>query len=144
MIKGMRITGTESKAYMHTEELKKYLHININYDFALEPPHIVKSKTGGEDIITVEYKLSIVYTNPSMGYLRYQGEVDCLNTEENAKNLSEEQRNEIANTVMLNILPLALLLSRSMGLPPAVPLPLPPKRNFNKQQQQQDDKKGYG
>lgn len=142
MIKGIRITGTESRVFMHPEELKNYHHININYDFSLEQPHVVKSKSGGDDIIMVEYKFSIVYTNPSIGYLRYRGEVD-LNIEENGKNLSEEQHNEIANTVMLNVLPLALLSSRSMGLPPAVPLPHPPAGNFNKQQQT-DDRKGYG
>lgn len=143
MIKGIRITGTESKVFMQPEEHKKYHHININYDFSLEQPHVVKSKSGGEDIIMVEYKFSIVYTNPSIGYLRYRGEVD-LNIEENGKNLSEEQRSDIANTVMLNVLPLALLSSRSMGLPPAVPLPHPPA-GFNKQRQErQDDRKGYG
>lgn len=142
MIKGIRITGTESRVFMHPEELKNYHHININYDFSLEQPHVVKSKSGGDDIIMVEYKFSIVYTNPSVGYLRYHGEVD-LNIEENGKNLSEERHNEIANIVMLNVLPLALLSSRSMGLPPAVPLPRPPAGNFNKQQQI-DDRKGYG
>ena len=143
MISGMRITKTESQAHLRPEEIKKHKNINITYDFSLEEPRMVKSKTGGDDIIRVEYKFSIIYTNPSMGYLRYQGEVDCPKGSEKVENITDDLRNEIATNIMLNVLPLALLSSRSMGLPPAIPLPFPPNVR-SKEQQQDTEIRGYG
>jgi len=138
MIKGMRILSTESQVFMHPEEIKKYKTINIAYEFTLEEPIVIK------DVIRVEYRLAIVYSNPSMGYLRYRGEVDC--TLEKEKELTNAQRSEIAHNIMLNILPLALLSSRSMGLPPAVPLPSPPieKEYDDSKPNTKEELRGYG
>lgn len=133
MINGMRITKTESQAYMHPDEVKNHKKINIAYDFSLDEPRLIKSKTGLEDVFRVNYKFSIIYTNPSMGYLRYQGEVDCPIGTEKIENITEELRNEIATNIIINILPLALLSSRLMGLPPAVPLPFPPQMGEKKE-----------
>ncbi len=143
MICSMRITKTESQVFMHPDEIQKHKTINIAYDFALEEPKIIKSKTGGKDTIGVEYKFSIIYTNPSMGHLRYQGDVVCPENVTKPSDVTDELRNEIAHTIMLNILPLALLSSRSMGLPPAVPLPFPPTGG-QIEMQRDTEIRGYG
>jgi len=133
MIKSMLIRKIEMRAYMRPDEMKKHHNININYDFVLKEPVIT------EDNIRFEYNFGIVYTNPSFGYLRYEGEVDCTKTVETIKDITAELKSEVSSMVMLNVLPMALLSSRQMGLPPAVPLPLPgiPASNTP------DDKKGY-
>lgn len=143
LIRSMRITKTESQVFMHQDEMQKHKITNIAYDFSLEDPKIIKSKTDGKDTIGIGYNFSIVYTNPSMGYLRYQGDVVCPESVNKPSDVTDELRNEIAHTIMLNILPLALLSSRSMGLPPAVPLPFPP--NIGQiEKHHETEIKGYG
>lgn len=144
MILGMRITKTESQAHMHPDEIKRFKTINISYEYSTEEPRTIKSKTGKEELLQIEYTFAIVYSNPSMGYLRYRGVVECQKTDE-TNNISNETRNEIAQTIVQNILPLALLSSRSMGLPPAIPLPIPPVEEPIQETNRKDDQiMGYG
>lgn len=130
-----RLLKTESQVYMHPAEMRKQQQINIAYDFSLEEPRLIKSKTSEGYIINIEYKFSIIYTNPAMGYLRYEGEIDCPENIKKAEDVTEEIKSKIAHMVMLDILPMALLSSRSMGLPPAVPLPFPPNRRATDKQE---------
>lgn len=137
MIRSMAISKTEARAYLQSEKgLNEHHDININYDISLKTPTIIKSRTSEEEIIRVEYSFSIVYTNPSLGYLRYEGEVDCDKTVDKIEDVTNEMRTEIANTVMLRILPMALLSSQSMGLPPAVPIPLPRNQEQHESKEQ--------
>jgi len=130
MIINITISKTEGRAFLWSEKkLKEHHDININYDFSLKTPQIVKSRMNEDEVIRVEYSFSIVYTNPSLGYLRYEGDVDCEKTVDKIEDITDEMRTEIANKIMLRILPMALLSSQSMGLPPAVPIPLPGIKN---------------
>lgn len=141
----MRITKTESQMHMHPDDIKKFKTINISYEFSIEEPRAIKSRTGKEELLQVEYTFAIVYSNPSMGYLRYQGVVDCKKINESNNDISAEVRNEIAQTIVQNILPLALLSSKAMGLPPAVPLPIPPIEEPTHEKNLKDDEiMGYG
>jgi hypothetical protein len=77
-----------------------------------------------------EYTFSINYINPSMGYIRYEGTLDYTGdggetVEQTSDELAPELRHEMAGTIITNLIPMALLLSKAMGLPPASPLPIP-------------------
>lgn len=129
MITGFSISKIESARHAPLEELGKYRNINVNYDINLRNPSIARGP-GGE-VLRVEFTLAINYLNPSIGFIRFEGFCDHAGGDnERAKKDWDAGRadtaiqNEIANSMVARIVPLAMLLSQNLSLPPAVPLPV--------------------
>ncbi|MDD5453890.1 MAG: hypothetical protein PHW62_00095 [Candidatus Ratteibacteria bacterium] len=141
---GVRIIKTAAEVFMHRDDMKKYRQLNISYEFSMDELAIDRLKLNGADkVVGIPYSFSIIYTNPSMGRLNYQGEVDCQNNNQTDERTEEDLRNEIAYNITLNILPVALIASTSLGLPPPFPLPAPPRRETTKKDDYEEIR-GYG
>jgi hypothetical protein len=148
MIVSFVVTHLESKAYLPPEEFRKYRNININYDINLRNPQISTTQTpaGETTTLKVEYAFSINYLNPSIGHIRFEGNAHYYSKEDleevkkqwDSGNPPVAVQNEIANTAVVNLAPLAISISKTMGLPPAVPIPT---INFERQQQQRHTEK---
>jgi hypothetical protein len=134
MIINFQLNSVESKTYSSSEDIRKYKNININYDVNLKNPTIVVEKTpfGEKSILRVEYSFAINYLSPNIGHIRFEGLSDYY-SEEDLKSLKEkwdsgkapgDVQNELANSMVSNLAPLALLLSKSLGLPPSMPVPV--------------------
>lgn len=128
MIIGFSINKIESARHVPLEELAKFRNINVNYDINLRNPAVNKAPAG--EVLRVEYTVAINYLNPSIGYIRFEGFCDKTGgnpTQEkidwDAGHADVQVQNEIANNMMARIIPLALLLSQNLSLPPAVPMP---------------------
>ncbi|HMK45657.1 MAG TPA: hypothetical protein VK436_03430 [Methanocella sp.] len=137
MIMGFSINKIESARHAPLEELSRYRNINVNYDINLRNPAVIKSPMG--DVLRVDYTIAINYLNPSIGFIRFEGFCDKSggNLEQAKKdwdtgNADIQIQNEIANNMMSRIIPLALMLSQNLSLPPAVPIPA---INFQRQQE---------
>ncbi|RZN42960.1 MAG: hypothetical protein EF813_00780 [Methanosarcinales archaeon] len=142
MIVNFKVTQVESKTYVTPEEVKKQKSININYDISLKNTTIIPKQTpfGEKTVLRVEYAFSINYLSPNVGHIRFEGYSDYYSDEEDLTRIKSEWdggkappevQNQIANTMVSNLAPLAVTLSSTLGLPPAMPLP-----NINFQQQQ--------
>lgn len=125
MITNIHIVQVESKAYLPQEEIAQIRNIQINNEI-----HIGKTQTQQNQhnipVLRCEYSFSILYLSPSVGHIRLSGTVDysaegwlIVPTEE----LGDSERSEIMNAIYQNLIPLALMLSKAQGLPPAIPLP---------------------
>jgi hypothetical protein len=134
MILNFQLTTVESKTYSSADDIRKYKNININYDVNLKNPSIVVEKTpfGEKSVLRVEYSFTINYLSPNIGHIRFEGLSDYY-SEEDLKSLKEkwdsgnapgDVQNELANSMVSNLAPLALLLSKSLGLPPSMPVPV--------------------
>lgn len=134
MIIGFQLREIDSKIFEDAEELRKYQSININYDINLSGSSVVEKQTafGKMDVLRVRYTFSINYLNPNIGHIRFEGTADYFDQKRSASQLKDEWdkgraptdvQNEIANAVILNLIPLALTISQRLGLPPSVPLP---------------------
>jgi len=141
MIVNFKVTQVESKTYVTPEEVQKQKSININYDISLKNTTILPKQTpfGEKTVLSVEYAFSINYLSPNVGHIRFEGYSDYYSDEENLTRIKSEWdggkappevQNQIANTMVSNLAPLAVTLSSTLGLPPAMPLP-----NINFQQQ---------
>ncbi len=141
MIVNFKVTQVESKTYVTPEEVKKQKSININYDISLKNTTILQKQTpfGDKTVLRVEYAFSINYLSPNVGHIRFEGYSDYYSDEENLTRIKSEWdagkappkiQNQIANTMVSNLAPLAVTISSTLGLPPAMPLP-----NINFQQQ---------
>jgi len=150
MILNFQLTTVESKTYSSTEDIRKYKNININYDVNLKNPSIVIEKTpfGEKSVLRVEYSFAINYLSPNIGHIRFEGLSDYY-SEEDLKELKEqwdsgkapgEIQNELANSMVANLAPLALLLSKSLGLPPSMPVPV---INFQQAQKKKEEPTYY-
>jgi len=150
MILNFQLTTVESKTYSSTEDIRKYKNININYDVNLKNPSIVIEKTpfGEKSVLRVEYSFAINYLSPNIGHIRFEGSSDFY-SEEDLKELKEqwdsgnapgEIQNELANSMVANLAPLALLLSKSLGLPPSMPVPV---INFQQAQKKKEEPTYY-
>jgi len=146
MILNFQLTNVESKVYSSVEDIRRYKNININYDVNLKNPTIVVQSTpfGEKSVLRVEYTFAINYLSPNIGHIRFEGLSDYYG-DEDLKALKEkwdsgkapiEVQNEFANNMVANLAPLALLLSKALGLPPSMPVPV-----INFQQAQQQKKK---
>ena len=142
MIVNFKVTQVESKTYVTPEEVKKQKSININYDISLKNTTIIPKQTpfGEKTVLRVEYAFSINYLSPNVGHIRFEGYSDYYSDAEDLARIKSEWdggkappevQNQIANTMVSNLAPLAVTLSSTLGLPPAMPLP-----NINFQQQQ--------
>ncbi len=150
MILNFQLTTVESKNYSSAEDIRKYKNININYDVNLKNPSIVVEKTpfGERSVLRVEYSFSINYLSPNIGHIRFEGLSDYY-SEEDLKSLKEkwdsgnapgDVQNELANSMVANLAPLALLLSKSLGLPPSMPVPV---INFQQVQKKKEEPTYY-
>jgi hypothetical protein len=129
MFVGFTISKIESARYVPLEDLGKYSNINVNYDINLRNPAVARMQGG--PVLRIEYSVSINYFNPSIGHIRFEGFCDHAGSDpEHAKKEWDAGRadvsiqNEVANNMMARIIPLAMLLSQNLSLPPAVPLPV--------------------
>lgn len=145
MILNFQLTNVESKVYSTADDIRKYKNININYDVNLKNPSLVSQHTpfGEKSVLRIEYTFAINYLSPNIGHIRFEGMTDYY-SDEDLKALKEKWdsgkapgdiQNELANTMVANLAPLALLLSKSLGLPPSMPIPV-----INFQQQAQKKK----
>ncbi len=150
MILNFQLTTVESKTYSSAEDIRKYKNININYDVNLKNPSIVVERTpfGERSVLRVEYSFSINYLSPNIGHIRFEGLSDYY-SEEDLKDLKEkwdsgkapgDVQNELANSMVANLAPLALLLSKSLGLPPSMPVPV---INFQQAQKKKEEPTYY-
>ncbi|TRZ90485.1 MAG: hypothetical protein D4R88_03515 [Methanosarcinales archaeon] len=150
MILNFQLTTVESKNYSSAEDIRKYKNININYDVNLKNPSIVVEKTpfGEKSVLRVEYSFTINYLSPNIGHIRFEGVSDYY-SEEDLKSLKEkwdsgnapgDVQNELANSMVGNLAPLALLLSKSLGLPPSMPVPV---INFQQAQKKKEEPTYY-
>lgn len=134
MILNFQLTNIESKIYASSEDIRKYKNININYDVNLKNPSIINQNTpfGEKSVLRVEYSFAINYLSPNIGLLRFEGTIDYYSDQDldelkkkwDSGNAPGDVQNEIANTMVTNLAPLALLLSKSLGLPPSMPIPV--------------------
>ena len=150
MILNFQLTTVESKNYSSADDIRKYKNININYDVNLKNPSIVVEKTpfGERSVLRVEYSFAINYLSPNIGHIRFEGVSDYY-SEEDLKSLKEkwdsgkapgDVQNELANSMVGNLAPLALLLSKSLGLPPSMPVPV---INFQQAQKKKEEPTYY-
>ncbi len=150
MILNFQLTNVESKVYSTAEDVRKYKNININYDINLKNPSIVTQSTpfGEKSVLRVDYAFAINYLSPNIGHIRFDGLADYY-TEDELKGLKEQWdagkapvdvQNEIANSMVANLAPLALLLSKSLGLPPSMPVPV---INFQQQMKKKEEPTYY-
>ncbi len=150
MILNFQLTTVESKTYSSADDIRKYKNININYDVNLKNPSIVVERTpfGEKSVLRVEYSFSINYLSPNIGHIRFEGLSDYY-SEEDLKDLKEkwdsgkapgDVQNELANSMVANLAPLALLLSKSLGLPPSMPVPV---INFQQAQKKREEPTYY-
>ena len=131
MIVGFAINKVESARHVPLEELQKYRNINVNYDINLRNPSAVKIPVVPEKVLRIEYSVAINYINPSIGFIRFEGHCDYAGSRVE-KTLKEWEQgkpdiaiqNEISNNMIARIIPLAMLLSQNLSLPPAAPLPV--------------------
>jgi len=140
MIVNFRVTQVESKVYTDPEEARKYKNISINYDINLKNTVVVPRQTpfGEKTVLRVEYAFSINYLSPNIGHIRFEGfsdyysgekELNQIKTDWDSGKAPSDVQNQIANAMVTNLAPLAMRLSTTLGLPPAMPLP-----NINFQQ----------
>jgi len=137
MFVGFSISKVESARQVPLEDLAKYRNINVNYDINLRNPSIARGP-GGE-VLRVEFTVAINYLNPSIGFIRFEGFCDHaggdnekVRKEWDAGHADPAIQNEIANNMVARIIPLAMLLSQNLSLPPVMPLPV---INFQQAQQ---------
>ena len=133
MIISFQVKNIESKSFTGPEGVKHQKNININFDISIKNPTLVVQNTsfGDKQVIRLEYAMSINYLNPNIGYIRFEGytdyfqdvDLEALHKQWTAGSAPTAVQNEVANIMMNNLAPLALTISKTMGLPPAVPLP---------------------
>ncbi|MCE8425651.1 MAG: hypothetical protein J5U17_07735 [Candidatus Methanoperedens sp.] len=150
MIINFQLTSVESRTYSSTEDVRKYKNININYDVNLKNPSIVVDHTpfGEKSVLRVEYTFAINYLSPNIGHIRFEGVSDYYGEEDlkvlkekwDAGNAPGDIQNELANIMVANLAPIALLLSKTLGLPPSMPVPV---INFQQAQKKKDEPTHY-
>jgi len=145
MIVNFKVTQVESKTYVTSEEVRKQKNININYDINLKNIAVVPKQTpfGEKTVLRIEYAFSINYLSPNVGHIRFEGFSEYYSEDKDLNQVKSDWddgkapadvQNQIANTMVSNLAPLAMTLSITLGLPPAMPLP-----NINFQQKQKTE-----
>jgi hypothetical protein len=103
---------------------------------------------GEKSVLRVEYTFAINYLSPNIGHIRFEGLSDYYSEEDlralkekwDSGNAPGEVQNELANTMVANLAPLALLLSKALGLPPSMPVPV---INFQQAQKKKEEPTYY-
>ncbi|MBU4221266.1 MAG: hypothetical protein KKA10_06545, partial [Euryarchaeota archaeon] len=83
-----------------------------------------------------------------IGHIRFEGSSDYYSEEDlkdlkakwDSGNAPGDIQNELANSMVANLAPLALLLSKSLGLPPSMPVPV---INFQQAQKKKEEPTYY-
>ena len=131
MILGLVINKMESERHVPLDELARYRNINVNYDINMRNLAIVKPAGAQKELLRIEYTVAINYLNPSIGFIRFEGFCDYAGTDvERTKkdwesgNPDLNVQNEVSNNMMARLIPIAMILSQNLCLPPAAPLPV--------------------
>lgn len=131
MITIFRIKSIEAKAFVPHEEIDNYKQVQINCDINMQKATLSSDATS----FKIEFSLALTYLAPSIGHIRFEGIMVYANSSTSKQDMRELKKawdsgappanvwNELANTCMHNTAPIALLLSRATGLPPAIPIP---------------------
>lgn len=146
MITGFNINKIELKSYNYG----KFGNVSINQELKMaKPPMIVEQSTpfGIKNILRVEYQLNINYISPSIGYMIFEGFVDCIDSDsdiirnewDNPNNtIVNQTKTNCANAIFQNIIPIALLLSNRVNLPPVIQMPMIDFSNQKKKEEHQN------
>jgi len=149
MILNLEINKIESHRHVPVEDIKGYK--NINNDINIRSASLIKRSTplGERTVLRAEYSYAISYLSPNIGYIRFEGTADYYDDEKRLKqikkdwdrgNVPVEILNEIANTMVASVAPLAMNISKSLGLPPAIPIP---KMTFQKRKKKEEEATFY-
>jgi len=117
--------------------------VNIAHNINIKNPRIISHLTpfGEKDVLHIDFQININYVSPALGYMLFEGIIDYFNTDIKYKDIITDWnkneisscsipiRNEVANTLIADIIPFAILISQKVRLPPAINLP---KINFEK------------
>ncbi len=117
----------ESRAYLPPEEITKHRTINIRNEITIKSSTITKSSqiSGEVPVLKVEWILSVDYLNPSIGYIRLTGVMNCRykDPELIIKEMPVDVRNEISNAILLNMASYLIETSKFHNLPSPIPIP---------------------
>lgn len=140
MILNIHLTSVETKTYMKPEKMQTHHHININNEINITNPSITKSShlSGEIPILKVEWSLVVSYLNPSMGYIRFKGTMNChyKDPESMLAILPIDVRNEISNTILTNMAAYLIETAKFHSLPSPIPIP---RVDFNQAVQKKPD-----
>ncbi|MDI6889183.1 MAG: hypothetical protein QMC78_05825 [Methanocellales archaeon] len=132
MILNLEINKIESHRHVPVEDIRGCK--NINNDINIRSTALVKRSTpwGEKTVLRAEYSYAINYLGPNIGYIRFEGTADYYDDEKRLEQIKKdwdqgsapiEILNEVANTMVASVTPLAMNISKSLGLPPAVQIP---------------------
>jgi len=149
MILNLEINKIESHRHVPVEDIRGCK--NVNNDINIKNTSLVKRRTpfGERIVLRAECSYAINYLSPNVGYIRFEGAADYYDEERNLEQIKKdwdkgnvpiEVLNEVANTMVVSMAPLAMSISKSLGLPPAVPVP---KITFQKQQKKGEEPTFY-
>ncbi len=127
MILNIHLTSIETKVYMKPEEMYAYHAINIQNEININNPSVAKSSnlSGEIPILKVEWSLSVNYLNPSLGYIRFKGTMNChyKDPESMITVLPVDVRNEISNTILTSMAAYLIETAKFHSLPSPIPIP---------------------
>ena len=112
--------------------------INVNVDIKLDNARMTISPVHGGDVLTVNYALTVNYSNPNAGHIRFTGRLhytgpDAVDasTKWDDKDAAPQAKLEMTNGVLSQMAPMMLMLAHQMSLPSPVQIPvigqMPPK-----------------
>lgn len=131
MITGFSIKKIELRSHPENSQ-----GVNISHELKINAPAIITQPTpfGDKTILRIDYSLNIMYLNPSMGYMIFEGTIDHyghdnVDTSRWYDKMANDDKvnaikNESAASIMQNIIPIAIMLSSRAGLPSVLPIPM--------------------
>jgi len=121
MILNLHVKSIETKVYMSQEEISKHHNINVSNEITINSP----SSVGEQDIVKVNWTLSITYLNPSIGYIRIIGTMDCKydNPTFLLKNIPNDIKSEMTNTILFNLASYLIDTAKLHNIPSPIPIP---------------------
>ena len=115
-------SGVEAKRFTKAGER---VGNNVRVDQNSSITHVTQM---GEGTASIGYRFTVNYTG--MGYIKLEGEMgfegnveDLVATWSKDGNMPPDVANVVHNTIVSTCLPIALLISRDIKLPPPFPLP---------------------
>jgi len=128
MFVGHRIDSVSLERGKSPEDISEF---SRNYDFNIEERKLESTSIGNKKlkVLRICYSFSINYTE-DVGAIRIKGAIDYEGTEKRLKELDSNWDKEadfqttVFNFIFANAIPLILDLSRHIGLPSPVPLPI--------------------
>lgn len=127
MILNLNLSQIETRVYMSPEEMLKYHSINITNEINIKNQSITKSSDISDEIpiLKVNWTLSINYINPSMGYIRLTGIMNCKykDPETLLTELPVKIKNEMANAIFLNMASYLIETAKLHNLPSPIHIP---------------------